>query len=353
MSGMIHALIIDDEPDNRLEIASYLKNLNHRFDEVGSVEEAKASIAAGRYDYVVLDLRLPQEPGSPAADVNFGKRLLDEILERHAGLPVLVVSGYGNDTNTVVDIMKRQRAGALVPFLKKPFAAEGNSNILQEITELLSHREQRAGRGAKPGSKRGSKPAPTGWDEIDLACTRIGHWRYRIQVNGKPVEITQQMLNALAVFGDAQKAFAGKKQARHHAFVPYEAFGIGVKGEDSQLSAMFSKLKKRLWEHLHESILLCKRGEYAWVPRSRTGIRRNGIWKSRGWGDYGGLIIKKENPTSEPRFSFPINLLKSFRRSIIHTEYEEIAWQVPSILRGLNCCGYQLVTPVCKLCKPS
>ncbi len=262
MKALYHALIIDDEPDNRLEIASYLKNLNHSYDEVGSVEEAKTSISDKNYDYVVLDLRLPQEPGSPAADVNFGKRLLDHILENHPGLPVLVVSGYGNDTNTVVDIMKRQRAGALVSFVKKPFTAEGNSSILQEITDLLKDREQRVAEGTKRKPKRVKKPKPTGKDEIDLACEEVGHRRYRIHVNGKPVEVTQQMLNALAVFGDAQKAWTGKKKECYLAMVPYDDFGVGVKGEDSHLSSMFSKMKERLWEHLQESILICRRGEY-------------------------------------------------------------------------------------------
>ncbi len=80
---------------------------------------------------------------------------------------------------------------------------------------------------------------------------------YRLSSEG-----TQQMLNALAVFGDAQKAWTGKKKDCYLAKVSYNDFGVGAKGEDSHLSSVFSKLKERLWEHLHESILICKRGEY-------------------------------------------------------------------------------------------
>ena len=172
------------------------------------------------------------------------------------------VSGVAKDPRDIVEIMKLRSEGAMVSYVVKPFKSEGNSDIVKEIEGLLREKAGRADGGKAARNKRDKKPQPDGSDGIDLACKPAGHRRWEIKVNGSSVIIGQRDLNILILFGQAQKACRGKRNERHLASIPLEDFDIGCKLEPSDLTSLFSKLKKKLWPYLRCNVLFGKSGSW-------------------------------------------------------------------------------------------
>ncbi len=105
-------LVIDDEKDIRDLVAGVLEDEGYEARTAANSDDAMAAIAERRPALVVLDVWLQ---GSKLD----GIELLDEIKQRDAGLPVIIVSGHGN-IETAVAAIKR---GAY-DFIEKPFQAD-------------------------------------------------------------------------------------------------------------------------------------------------------------------------------------------------------------------------------------
>jgi signal transduction histidine kinase len=118
-------LIVDDDVVDRQAVRRYLRQtgLTLRIDEAGSAAEALERIAAERYDCLLLDYYLP--------DVD-GPALLQEIRTVAPGLPVLVMTGRG-DEDVAVELMK---AGAVDYLMKASLSAERLASGLRHAIGL-------------------------------------------------------------------------------------------------------------------------------------------------------------------------------------------------------------------------
>ncbi len=101
-----HVLIVDDEPDIRELLGLTLTRMGLQSDSAASVAEARQRLAAGRYDLCLTDMRLPD--GS-------GLEIVRHIQQHCAGLPVAVITAYGN----VEDAVQALKSGAF-DFVSKP-----------------------------------------------------------------------------------------------------------------------------------------------------------------------------------------------------------------------------------------
>jgi len=122
----LRALVIDDDPAIVEEVVETLASLGHEFETAGCMESARAHIAVGGFDYVLLDLEIPVGTGSRFPRIQNGKHLLREIRSSPttARTPVIVMTGYGNDgPYQAVDVL---RIGA-VHYVTKPFGLRGLS----------------------------------------------------------------------------------------------------------------------------------------------------------------------------------------------------------------------------------
>ena len=220
---------------------------NFRKDKL-NILQAKKILEKEGFDYVILDLQLPMREKSPNAQVEFGMRLLDFILENYPSLGIVVVSAYGKDTFNIVDVMKRRQTGASISFVAKPFNEAGNTKLTDEILVVLEE-TKRIGNTKKKSpdliETEDNEPCPPEIDQIDLICDICGNNRFKIKANGKSVEISQQMLNILVVFGRAQAVWKRNRLERYKASASHDQFNIGEK-DDHNLSSAFSKLRKRL-----------------------------------------------------------------------------------------------------------
>ncbi|HWW49503.1 MAG TPA: sigma-54 dependent transcriptional regulator [Xanthobacteraceae bacterium] len=133
-------LIVDDEADIRELVAGILEDEGFKTRTARDADTALAEISARRPDLIFLDIWMQ---GSRLD----GLQLLDEVKQRHANVPVVMISGHGN-IETAVAAIKR---GAY-DFIEKPFKADRlilvatraleNSRLKREVRELKQQSTQ-------------------------------------------------------------------------------------------------------------------------------------------------------------------------------------------------------------------
>ncbi|MEJ1221193.1 sigma-54-dependent transcriptional regulator [Sediminicola sp. 1XM1-17] len=107
---MSKILIIEDDAAFCQMLQKFLTKKGYNVDTSFSAADAKVKIGMSSFDLVLTDLRLPDYDG-----IN----LLADIKEKHATIPVIVMTGYA-EVGTAVDAMKK---GAF-DYISKPFTPE-------------------------------------------------------------------------------------------------------------------------------------------------------------------------------------------------------------------------------------
>ena len=109
-------LIVDDEAAIRESLETLLSLEGYAVEMAGDGVQGLARIDSRSYDLVLLDLALPGQNGL---------EVLARIRERHADLPVIMITAYG----TVGNVVDAMRAGAQ-NFVQKPW---DNEKLLADI----------------------------------------------------------------------------------------------------------------------------------------------------------------------------------------------------------------------------
>ncbi|MBJ6766144.1 diguanylate cyclase [Myxococcaceae bacterium JPH2] len=121
---MARILLVDDEKIARTLYGDYLTAAQHTVTAVASVAEAKAALAAERYDAVVTDLILLGGDGM---------EVLRHVRERYPGVEVVVITGLDK-----VDPAVRAIQSGAVEYLVKPVAPEA---LQHAVHRALTTRE--------------------------------------------------------------------------------------------------------------------------------------------------------------------------------------------------------------------
>jgi DNA-binding NtrC family response regulator len=116
-------LIIDDEIAIRESLQTLLELENYRVELAENAEQGLAFLAGHTYDLVLLDISLPDKNG---LDV------LEEIRERDAGLPVIMITAHG----TVDNAIRAMQSGAS-NFIPKPW---DNEKLLADVGAAVARR---------------------------------------------------------------------------------------------------------------------------------------------------------------------------------------------------------------------
>jgi EAL domain-containing protein (putative c-di-GMP-specific phosphodiesterase class I) len=117
----MHLICLDGDPRMEGVLERFLKGSGHVVDFYVSVVSFKASLASNRPDLVLLDLDLGQESG---IDV------LHWLAESHPGIPVVLLSGYGDE---LLDTAQRIARSAGIPVL----GAVSKSRTVLELPGIL------------------------------------------------------------------------------------------------------------------------------------------------------------------------------------------------------------------------
>jgi DNA-binding NtrC family response regulator len=114
-------VVADDEKNIREGLAEALSLDGYRALPAADGEEALALVESGDADLVITDLRMPKLGGTD---------VLNHVVSRYPGLPVIVLTGHG----TIEDAVVAMRAGAF-DFLTKPVNLDHLSLLVKRALE--------------------------------------------------------------------------------------------------------------------------------------------------------------------------------------------------------------------------
>jgi len=121
-------LIVDDEENARLNIASFLSSRGYEIIDVATLGEARQHVEKGSADIILLDVRLPD---------GYGPILLEETLHMPHRPPIIVITAFG-DVDNAVYAMKN---GAH-DFLQKPIDLVELEKSIERAGEVVTMRRE-------------------------------------------------------------------------------------------------------------------------------------------------------------------------------------------------------------------
>ena len=117
---MLRILVVDDDADLRLSVASALSENHYLVDQARDGEEGVNRVRAGKYDLVLLDVNMPRMTGMEA---------LKEIKAHDPSTIVIILTAFSN----VRDAIEATKEGAY-NYLEKPIKAE---NLVYLVDKAL------------------------------------------------------------------------------------------------------------------------------------------------------------------------------------------------------------------------
>ena len=206
-------LIVDDEEDIRELVAGILEDEGHGARLARNSDEALAAIEARRPQLILLDIWLQ---GSKLD----GLQLLGVIKKHNQNVPVVMISGHGNNETAVSAI----KLGAY-DFIEKPFKADRLILIAEralETSRLKREVNDLKARGGAVGKMVGSSPALA---NLRRVIDKLGPANSRVLISGGPgsgKELAARLIQGLP--GDSAEAReAGEacvEAAKHLVFDP-------------------------------------------------------------------------------------------------------------------------------------
>ncbi|GAB3782037.1 sigma-54-dependent transcriptional regulator [Dyella agri] len=134
-------LVIDDERDIRELLTITLGRMDLQVDAVGTVAEARRSLADKAYDLCFTDMRLPD---------GTGHEIVEHIAANHPEMPVAMITAYGN-VDAAVNALK---AGAF-DFVSKPVDIQMLRQLVRTALRLAE--ERRSGKAAAKAGNAGER----------------------------------------------------------------------------------------------------------------------------------------------------------------------------------------------------
>lgn len=120
MKALRKVLVVDDDPVVGKSIDRILSSRGYAVISAASGEEAMERLASEDYDVVYTDIRMPGMSGLEVAR---------RIKETRPWLPVVIVTGYGNDANEA-----EAREIGVIGFLRKPLSPDMVESTADELT---------------------------------------------------------------------------------------------------------------------------------------------------------------------------------------------------------------------------
>jgi two-component system response regulator PilR (NtrC family) len=122
MAKSYNCLVVDDETDIRELVVLTLERMNIQADSASNLTDAKHMLEVNDYDLCLTDMRLPD---------GLGLELVEHITNKHAGLPVAVITAYGSAENAVSAL----KAGAF-DYLTKPISLSQLRPLVESALKL-------------------------------------------------------------------------------------------------------------------------------------------------------------------------------------------------------------------------
>jgi DNA-binding response OmpR family regulator len=162
---MKRILIVDDEPNVRLNYRITLELEGYQVDETGLSTEALKKVKVDKFDLVILDMRMPRMGGLD---------LLAAMRAQRVTTPAIIITAFSDVPNAVRAI----QLGAS-DFLQKPLRPEDLRRVVEEV---FARNEQSGKRPEVADFERSASEARRLMESGDLGAAK-GHVLHAIELN--------------------------------------------------------------------------------------------------------------------------------------------------------------------------
>lgn len=214
MTDKHRILVLDDDPQVREWLHKVLEEAGFDVSAVDSAARMQASLAAAPHALVILDLKLRGEDGLTIA----------RELRRHSNVPIIMMSGLGDETDRVLGLET-----AADDFMTKPFSGrELLARIRAQLRRTTELSMPRHANGASSGPRFGFD----GW-LLDLASRTLTH-------NGDPCTLTQGEFALLSAMVQQPSRVWSRDQLLEHT----RGFDIDV--YDRTIDVLILRLRRKI-----------------------------------------------------------------------------------------------------------
>jgi DNA-binding response OmpR family regulator len=162
---MKRILIVDDEPNVRLNYRITLELEGYQVEETGLSTEALKKVKVDKFDLVILDMRMPRMGGLD---------LLAAMRAQRVTTPAIIITAFSDVPNAVRAI----QLGAS-DFLQKPLRPE---DLRRVVLEVIARNEQSGKRPETADFERSASEARRLMQSGDLVAAK-GHVLHAIELN--------------------------------------------------------------------------------------------------------------------------------------------------------------------------
>jgi DNA-binding response OmpR family regulator len=162
---MKRILIVDDEPNVRLNYRITLELEGYQVDETGLSAEALKKVKVDKFDLVILDMRMPRMGGLD---------LLAAMRAQRVTTPAIIITAFSDVPNAVRAI----QLGAS-DFLQKPLRPE---DLRRVVHEVIARNDQTGKRPEVVDFERSASEARRLMESGDLGAAK-GHVLHAIELN--------------------------------------------------------------------------------------------------------------------------------------------------------------------------
>ncbi|BCD22334.1 two-component response regulator [Bacillus cereus] len=155
-------LVVDDESDMRQLVGMYLDNFGYEWEEAENGKEALKKLETNHYDFVVLDIMMPEMDGLSVC----------KEIRKTSDVPIIFLTAKGEEWNRVNGL----RMGA-DDYIVKPFSPGELIARMEAVLRRYTKQEQQ--------------------EEFQFGPIRINEKSRKIEVDGEPISLTVKEFDLL------------------------------------------------------------------------------------------------------------------------------------------------------------
>ena len=140
------ALIVDDDPSIIQTVGDIVRSLDHDADTASDIASAKQLLAAKRYDYLILDMKIPVSPERKFGRRENGRNLIQTLRGNPdtVELPIIVITGEDSGESDFILSVIRVGGMDYTEYIQKPIDGDKLDCAIQRLIA------RRAGGGRDP-----------------------------------------------------------------------------------------------------------------------------------------------------------------------------------------------------------
>ncbi|EMA6342179.1 response regulator transcription factor [Bacillus cytotoxicus] len=155
-------LLVDDESDMRQLVGMYLDNFGYEWDEAENGKEALLKLEVAHYDFVILDIMMPEMDGIAVC----------KEIRKTSDIPIIFLTAKGEEWNRVNGL----RTGA-DDYVVKPFSPGELIARMEAVLRRYTKQEQQ--------------------EELEFGPIRMNEKSRKAETNGKTVSLTVKEFDLL------------------------------------------------------------------------------------------------------------------------------------------------------------